>query len=74
MKLALNLFFLLVAAYGVLGLVSPRTVMGFRPNPTDESWMTGGAFYKTPVRTRVTCTCLVTMALLVFGTQVFGTE
>lgn len=74
MSVAINLFFVFIAGYGVLGLLQPKTVMGFRPNPKDDSWMTGGAFYGTPARTRLTCACLLAMALIAFGVQLFGTE
>lgn len=71
MKFGLNLFFIIVAAYGLLALLSPRTAMKLRSNPSDDAWMTGGALYKTPARTRLTGAGLVAMALLVFIAQIF---
>jgi hypothetical protein len=72
MNVLANLFIFFVAAYGVLGLVSPKTVMGFRSYPFKDSWITGGAFYKTPRRTRLTCAVLLVLALFSLGVELYN--
>jgi hypothetical protein len=65
----LNAFLIAVASYGVIGLVSPRTVMNLRVYPGKDSWLTGGAFYKTETRARLTSGCLLAVSLFVFVGQ-----
>ena len=54
-------FLVLLAMYGVFGLVFPGKLMG-RGSGRD-SWIPGEALYKTPGRTRFTCAFLLAFAL-----------
>ena len=74
MNLAANLFLFFLAAYGAFGLTFPRTVMGFRSFPGRNSWITGGALYKTPARTRLTCGFLLGIALFGFAVELYSTR
>lgn len=65
----LNVFLLAVGCYGVIGLVSPKTVMGFRVYPGKDSWLTGGALYRTEKRARLISSCLLAVSLFAFVGQ-----
>jgi hypothetical protein len=59
-------FFALVAATALWGAMWPETVCDLRKRQGwSESWWSGGAFYSTPNRTRLTSIVLLLVVLVV---------
>jgi len=72
-ELFLYLLLLSVAVLGVVGLVSPRTVMRWKP-PGDSWFITGSAWCKTEARTRVISGFLLAVGLFgLAGKSLWGT-
>ena len=72
-ELLLIIFLLFVGITGIIGVIWPEKVTSFhKKRGYNESWILGGALYATVMRTRITSTALLVMALFILAINMFG--